>query len=252
MSKPLKEAGEQGEAFMVIGADRVRLLRADLENDRASVEVLRQVDEVLADAFPERPTGEAPFGSDSEEIDRATADPSALINPGEAIALVPTDAPGHARQWVDADGTFYSLVEHRPTEEAPAPPRFEYWPDGTLVSKWEQEAYQAGWDAREKAMEKLRARAEVAEKRGLSCLDECERYAKQVVSDKALIARLVGVLTFASTATERTQAWMRKNGVVFKKEGGHWEGVAFSVYTDLVEVAEQARAVLASVKEAGG
>ena len=70
------------------------------------------------------------------------------------------------------------------------------------------------------------------------------------------------VVKYAATATERTQEWLREKGVIFDKWPLHpdrdratmtreeyWQGVAFNIYTDLVQVAEKARIFLAGHKE---
>lgn len=69
----------------------------------------------------------------------------------------------------------------------------------------------------------------------------------------ALAERCGEALEFAETATERTQAWMRKNGIIFDSvtdtPEDRWQKIAFSIYTDLVEVAEKARAALRGTGE---
>ena len=54
-------------------------------------------------------------------------------------------------------------------------------------------------------------------------------------------------LEFAAQALDRTQAWMRTNGVVMDDLNEPWQKVAFSVYTDLAEVSERARHALEDV-----
>ena len=58
------------------------------------------------------------------------------------------------------------------------------------------------------------------------------------------IERLRMVLQYVAEAPARVQAWLRANGVAFKDLDDRWQRVGFSLYTEIVEMAAEAKDVL--------
>ena len=67
------------------------------------------------------------------------------------------------------------------------------------------------------------------------------RQHRREATARAEILRDLLFVIDAEGQLERTQQWMRENSVVISDLDNYWQKVAFSIYTDLAEVAERSR-----------